>query len=253
MIVEIVFTNWKKYQASGIRYESTSWFRINNNLNRGTLWATLTHPEFRFFLHLLCEISDRSHRSGAMNVDTSQGYRLSNVNPRAIHSCIRKLVELKVIKNTPTVQSLCNHCATLPNLTIRNETREGRILECENKPNPIDTTTKSITPPSKEARGILEELKSLVHKDTLEKFPLITHRIQRKWIEKYRDLKWIAERLDNAADFKDAQEQVPRQGWSAYFSTWLSKDADSAYSSKPSGKSFDDLVNEMDTSEGKKC
>lgn len=62
--VDLRVMNWKHFQADGCRYESTSWFRLDNDLPLHELWEELDGDEFKAFIGLFCFLSQKHHKTG---------------------------------------------------------------------------------------------------------------------------------------------------------------------------------------------
>jgi hypothetical protein len=108
-IWDVEFNNWGKYQGDARRYESSSWFRIQNSIWMHALWGALTDTEFKAFIFLVCQISHREHKSGRIKISIGLTSRHSGIPEKHIISTLEKLSDplLSVI----TVHARCNHGA----------------------------------------------------------------------------------------------------------------------------------------------
>lgn len=113
-LITIKVLNWGKHQAGATRYDSTSWFKLKNSLISNEVWDCLNDAEFRFFIFLLCFISQKQHKTGIVSVHINTLNRISVIQKKTILTALDKLEELQIIEcnhRAKTVQSPCENSA----------------------------------------------------------------------------------------------------------------------------------------------
>lgn len=122
MYIEIC--KWDEYQKEAKRYETAKWFALSNQIWLNPLWDELDGNEFKAYVFLLSQVSQRSHKNGGIETSTKTLSRLSGCSEKVFKGLIEKLCNHGVI----TVASRGHHSETheLHNTTEHNITEQDR-------------------------------------------------------------------------------------------------------------------------------
>lgn len=93
---EITIRNWKKYQAEGLKHESTRWYRQQNDTWLHELWDVLSGDEFKAKTFIDCMVSQQSHKTGTLVLFIAKASRLSGLPKEVVVSAIQKLSSNRV-------------------------------------------------------------------------------------------------------------------------------------------------------------
>jgi len=96
--------NWEKYQGGSKRYESTTWFKMENKLWMNELWDALSPEEFKCFIFLLCYVSQKSHKTGRIEIEITTLSRMSGISSTILDSTVQALCKHGVVTKVPHVQ-----------------------------------------------------------------------------------------------------------------------------------------------------
>ena len=96
--MNIKILNWDKYQGESKRYESTSWFRVENTVWMHPLWDELSDSEFRAMIFVWSYTSQKAHKTGETEIVPKTLHRMSGIPEFVLISTIKKLCDLKVME-----------------------------------------------------------------------------------------------------------------------------------------------------------
>lgn len=232
-IAELRIMNWEKHQAEGRRYESTSWFRLDNDLPLHELWEELDGEEFKAMIGLFCYVSQKHHKTGfAPRVRLTTLERFTGMRRAVIVSTLRKLsspglgiAEVKPCSHgAAPVQEPSTHGdeTALRYDTIRNGTNETEEEE----------TSSSTSRPDEDGdtKGPVSELRDVDVGDFLDD---VSHRGQRRWISAFA-LPFVRTHLLECASKWESHTDRSKRGAKALFvHSWLANEKQKAARASP--------------------
>lgn len=207
--MQIKFNNWEKYQKEGKRYESTSWFALDNKMWQHPLWDDLDGEQLKGYLFLLCQVSQRGHKTGEIEITPSTIARLAGIPETKIAHLIDTLKYHRVITvgtRGKTSGKHALHNITKPNITEHNSTF---CTAAEN----------SATVPATKFPDCFTEL-------PIEFFRRanIKPATAALWVKTYPDTEWVDMEIKKAITWLDANpKRRPKRSFTRFIANWLSR------------------------------
>lgn len=93
---QLKILNWPNYQAEGLKYKSTSWYRQENTIWQHAIFQLLSGDEYKAKVYIDCQVSQRAHKSGVIGLDIELASRLCGVSRDVIISAIQKLASARL-------------------------------------------------------------------------------------------------------------------------------------------------------------
>lgn len=101
----VTIKNWDEYQGESKRYDTATWFRMQNSVWMNELWDVLDDAEFKVFIFMLSYTSQKFHKTGRAEINVKTISRMANFKENVLLNALAKLSKLKIL----SINTRCPH------------------------------------------------------------------------------------------------------------------------------------------------